>query len=83
MDSFVRNVSDFPPTDRSALENVLGVRLSDDQQVTIYVTPAVKPPGNSPSGIPAWLDVYQGLSDEEADDLHASITRANLTRQTD
>jgi hypothetical protein len=84
MDSFVRNVSDINPTDRSVLEHLLGVPLADDQRVTFVITPATQAPAVAPSPLtselPAWLKVYEGLSEAEADELHASITRADLTR---
>ena len=85
MDSVTRDVADIDARDREALEHVIGHSLADDQRVIISVAPTVAPRADSPaapsSEIPAWWNIYEGLSDEEIDRLDQSIRqRANLSR---
>jgi hypothetical protein len=92
MESVTRNVRDIEGEDRRALEHVLGRHLSDNDQVIIQVVP---PGGATATGtqmvdsapsdqLPDWCNVYEGLSEEEIDDLESIIKeRANLTRPSE
>jgi len=92
MDTVIRNVGDMEPQDRQALEHVLGLRLLENQQLLVRVVnlesePAVaagEPPKDANPALPAWCNVYAGLSDEEIADLEKTIlTRADLTRPSE
>jgi hypothetical protein len=91
VDNIVLNVRDIDSRDRQSLEHVLGLPLSEHQQVVIRVVDAQErvssaaEPGSAgeqpDSKVPEWWKVYEGLSDEEVDRLDQAIRqRANLTR---
>jgi hypothetical protein len=89
MDAITRNVRDIDPTDREALEHVIGESLREDQQIEIKVLSVIRSPqpqsepSNPPAEpqVPEWWHVYEGLSDEEIDRLDRAIReRADLTR---
>ena len=86
MEKIIRNVSDIDAADRRTLEHVIGKPLNEDQQLIISVV-NLDPVGLDRSGetraqtVPAWWNIYEGLSDEEIDRLDQAIRqRANLTR---
>ena len=83
MDSVTRNVADIDAADRQALEHVIGRSLSTSQQVVINVVdiPAAsavseKQPPTTPTRLPDWCNVYEGLTDDEVADIEASIIRS-------
>jgi hypothetical protein len=89
MESIVRHVRDIDPTERRALEHVIGQQLREDQQVIIQVvTLSNAPEGASEEGttqppgmLPDWCNVFEGLSGEQFADLEATILqRSELTR---
>ncbi len=79
MESVTRNVRDIDGSDRRALEHVLGRQLSDNERVLIQVVPpggeaatAAQAADSAPSDqLPDWCNVYEGLSENEIDDLEA------------
>jgi hypothetical protein len=81
METVIRNVGDMEPQDRQALEHVLGLRLLQNQQLLVRVVnletePRVAEeagPKDVPTALPAWCNVYAGLSDEEIADLERTI----------
>ena len=84
METVVRNVRDLDQTDRSALERVVGHQLRESQQLVIQVMSvtveervAALPVGDE---LPAWCDVYEGLSDAEIDELDRAIIRTHSSR---
>jgi hypothetical protein len=83
MESIIRKVRDIPASQRLALEHVIGQQLRENQQIIIHVvnddqgTPAAMPHQNgSASTLPAWCNVYEGLSDDEVDQISKSIVRS-------
>jgi len=87
MDTIVRNVSEMNSDHRRALESVIGHALGEGQQVVISVQNATRPePSNStPAGaspLPAWLNLYEGLSDQEIDELEKVILQRDRTMRT-
>jgi hypothetical protein len=89
MDPITRHVRDIDPTERHVLEHVLGRTLKENEKVLIQVVtpdseapPAPQRAEPAPADeLPDWCNVYEGLSEEEIDDLAAIIRRrANLTR---
>lgn len=84
METAIRNVRDLDQTDRSALERVVGHQLRESQQLVIQVmdvameSPALE--AGSGGKLPEWCDVYEGLSDQEIDELDRSIVRSDSTR---
>ena len=89
MDSVKRSVKDIDTADRRALEHVIGQHLSENQQVVIQIVnvdvasrdmPASNPQGVEPPTLPAWCNIYEGLSDAEIDDIDSSIVRSEGSR---
>lgn len=86
METIIRNVRDLRDDDRSAAEHLVGHSLRENQRLVIQVasvdlTADHPSNGNRTGQLPAWCNVYDGLSDEEIADLETTIlTRADLTR---
>ena len=87
MESIVRNVRDIDAGDRHAIEHVVGTTLRDNQRLIIQLAdieiPAEPAPTDARPGqkFEDWTHFYDGLSDEEVDEIDKIIkTRANLTR---
>jgi hypothetical protein len=86
MEKVIRNVADINADDRRMLEQVIGRRLAENQQLIISVVgpdvPASNTSGDADAGaVPEWWNIYEGLSDQEIDRLDQAIRqRANLTR---
>ncbi|HEV3345330.1 MAG TPA: hypothetical protein VG125_33440 [Pirellulales bacterium] len=83
METLVRNVRDLDQSDRSALERVVGHQLRESQRLVIQVINAgVEEPAarTADDELPAWSDVYEGLSDSEIDELDAAIVRTHSSR---
>jgi hypothetical protein len=92
MDEITRNVAEIEPSDRRALEHVLGYPLHDHQTVVLRVvgsdtvddSPANGDQSSLGDTLPDWCDVYDGLSDDEIAAIEKiMLTRANLTRWTE
>lgn len=89
METIVRNVRDLHDSERSAAEQLVGHRLRENQQLVINVL-SVDVGTNSPAtgatnnALPAWCNVYDGLTDDEIAELEKSIlTRADLSRPSE
>ena len=87
METITRNVKDIGYEDRRALEHVLGQHLAENQQILFNLVNLGDARPDDPAAIPdeqeipAWWNVYEGLSSEEVDRLDQAIRqRANLTR---
>ena len=83
METLVRNVRDLDQSDRSALERVVGHQLCESQRLVIQVlnTGAEEPAvPTADDELPAWTDVYEGLSGSEIDELDAAIARTHSSR---
>jgi hypothetical protein len=92
MDPIIRPVRGIDAADRQALEHVLGRRLEEDQEVIIRVaTPKRRTPTRRPKGkavprgrLPAWCDVFAGMTDQQIKATERVILRrADLTRASD
>lgn len=86
METLVRNVRDLDQSDRSALERVVGHQLSQSQRLVIQVMNAgveELAAGTADDELPAWSNVYEGLSDSEIDELDAAIVRTHSSRDVD
>jgi hypothetical protein len=89
MESIIRNVAEIDAADRQALEHVVGRQLRENEQIVIQIenTKASSPAANgapSPGKLPAWCNVYEGLSDAEVAELERVVlTRADMSRATD
>lgn len=87
METIIRNVRDLGASDRSALERIIGHELRETQQLVVNVVnlntePEMPEPGHAEAAIPDWWRIYEGLDEEEVDNLDAAIReRANLTRR--
>jgi hypothetical protein len=80
VETIVRHVRDLNQQDRSALERVVGHSLGESQQIVIQV--ASDPQKTQTNGesvgagkLPDWCRVYDGLTDNEIDELDQSIVR--------
>jgi len=89
MNAITRNVGDLGPADREALEHLLGCPLHCDQSILIQVVQRpeevteVKETDSLPD-LPEWLNIYEGLSEQEIDELHEAINqRSRQTRNYD
>lgn len=84
MANIIRKVREIDSSDRHALEHVIGQRLAENQQLVIQVVSIDMTPTESKGGddeLPAWCNIYEGLTDAEVDELDAAIRqRANITR---
>jgi len=87
METITRNVSDIAAGDLQALEHLIGAPLRPSQQVIVQVVergPSASEvlPGAGEAKLPDWCNVYEGLSDEEIDELDAALQqRLDLTRE--
>ncbi len=87
METVIRNVGDLSESGRSAAESLVGHTLGHDQQLVIQIIDAAVRPAEEDTAIdqklPAWCDVYAGLSDEQIAALEQAISRRlDLTRPT-
>ena len=88
METIIRNICDLGEADRSALERVIGHELRETQRVILNIVDVEtrkSVPGShdgmEPGGVPDWWKIYDGLSDQEIDELDQAIRqRADLTR---
>jgi hypothetical protein len=89
MKEIVRNVAEIEPTDRRALEHLLGQPLDDNEQLLLRVIGPDAQNVKSANGdrevdtevLPEWCNIYEGLSDDEISAIEEiMLTRANLTR---
>jgi len=88
MQSFIRDIHDFSPADKHAIEHVIGQPLLEHQRVVIHLLDCEKteapPPNNTANEgalLPDWCNIYSGLSDKEIALLDQAIARQlDLTR---
>ncbi len=89
METIIRHVRDIESDERRVLEHVIGRQLKENQKVIIQVVtlgsqPVEEPkeqPVAQPGVLPAWCNVYQGLTGEQIADVEEVILeRSNLTR---
>jgi len=92
METIVRNIRDINSVDRHALEHVIGQPLQENQQVIIHVktlgekssnSSSNQPPSSAAAALPAWCNVYDGLTDHEIGEIEAVILdRDHWTRDS-
>ena len=85
METITRDVGQMKTQERSAAELLGGHALREHERVIVHVLempiPASATDARPPQSIDSWMHIYDGLSDEEIDEIDAVInTRANLTR---
>ncbi len=86
MEVVTRNVRDLDESDRSVMERVFGHQLRETQTIVLNLVNLDRnvpnPESSSPMpDVPDYWKIYDGLSDEEIDELDGAIRqRANLTR---
>ena len=92
MESITRNVRDIDTRERQALEQVLGHQLKENQQIIIQVVTVAAGPvesqdtreGTATTKLPAWCNVFAGLSDEQIAEVEeVSLQRSDLSRPTE
>lgn len=80
-----RRVSAIDPKDLPALERILGMKLAEHENALLVVkaielsSEAVAAP-QSGTELPPWCRVYDGLPDEEIDEIERGIVRLDLGR---
>lgn len=86
MEKFIRNVAELDTADRRAIEHLIGEPLAEQQQVIISVVNLDRAwrdesPTPELGEIPAWWNIYEGLSNEGVERLDQAVRqRANLNR---
>ena len=92
MDTIKRNVRDLDSDERRLYEQTIGHKLAENQQIIIQVISVdtgPEPPDNGtgrlPAGtLPAWCNVFEGLSDEEIADVErVALQRSDMTRPSE
>ena len=81
METIVRQVRDIDSDDRHMLERVIGHELEENQRVVIQVVTPVSPSPDGaekqaesqPGRLPEWCNVYEGLTDEQIEDIERVI----------
>ena len=83
METTTRNVWELPSDERAVYEAALGQKLRENQQVILKVitlnageteTQATGTPAQVPAGhLPDWCNVYEGLSDEQIEEVEKVI----------
>lgn len=79
------DVTNLDEKHRRALKDVIGTQLHRNQRLIISVTEVDvathEPPARAAQSISDWTNVYEGLTDQEIEDIDRAVkTRANLTR---
>ena len=87
METVIRHVRDLGASERSALEQLVGHTLHENQQLVIQVmtfnVPAAGAPRPAGATLPDWCKVFEGLTDEEIAAVESvALQRANLTRSS-
>lgn len=92
METLKKNVSELNDDERRSLENALKIELLMNQRIIINVISIDGPTAENikractptNGGLPDWCDVYEGLSEEEIDDVESvSLERSDMTRPTE
>jgi hypothetical protein len=81
METIVRQVRDIDSNERRMLERVIGRELEENQCVVIQVVTPVNPSLNDPEKraesqpgkLPEWCNVYEGLTNEQVEDIERVI----------
>lgn len=85
METISRQVDDLQPQERSAVELLLGHRLQGSERMILQIVEAETsdPPARTADAdnqLPAWCNVYAGLSDQQVRTIDESIVRCRVTR---
>jgi len=85
METVIRKVDEIEGADRQAIERLVGHQLQPDQQLVIQVIDKDRlkelESVDVASGLPAWCNVYEGLSEQDLLKIEETIlSRANLSR---
>ena len=88
METITRQVGELRANERSAAELLLGHRLRGNERLILQVLDldVVQPTSQDSRPaemLPAWCNVYEGLTDEAVDSIHQSITRCSLPRSVE
>lgn len=81
------NVKDIAPSDRQALEHVLGLPLQNDQRLIVQVVGPRRAeselaPNAKTAELPEWCRLYEGMTDAEIEAFERTVlTRADMTRE--
>ena len=84
LETISRQVDELRPQERSAVELLLGHSLRGTERLILQIVDVDASHQTQDSGsdqrLPAWCNVYEGLTDEEIEKIGESILRCNLTR---
>ena len=84
METITRQVGEMQANERSAAELLIGHRLRGHEQLILQVvnleTAEQASDSRPDQSLPDWCNIYNGLTDEEIDNIDKSIVRSNLSR---
>lgn len=84
METITRHVGEMKANERSAAELLLGHRLRGHEQLIIQImsheTADQTNDSHPAQSLPDWCNIYNGLTDEEIDNIDKSIVRCDLSR---
>lgn len=85
METIIRQVRDLETTERSAIEQLVGHALRENQQLVIQVLNVELPPEKAAHvSLPDWCNVYEGLSDEQIAAVESmALQRADISRSAE
>lgn len=84
METITRHVGEMQANERSAAELLMGHSLRGHEQLILQVLGLngieLSKDSRPAQSLPDWCNIYNGLTDEEIDNIDKSIVRCNLSR---
>jgi hypothetical protein len=81
METITKTVAELDAPARAAMEQVVGHPLTEQHKLQIKVFSPVNT--QIKSKLPDYCNVFEGLSDDEVDDICSAIVRSRSTRVID
>ena len=79
METVIHNICDLNGNERSAAEQLVGHVLGENQQLVIQIVNVgeasreTEPSSSKPIAVPAWWNIYEGLSEDRIEELDQAI----------
>ena len=82
METVTRDISDMDQNERSILERIVGHDLHDDQRLQIQIVKRKDEPqkNGTITTLPAWCNIYDGLTPDEIEEVSRGIVRTTTSR---